>query len=152
MRLLFYVLLAFSGCGFIPLFIKPCPADYTDTRYEAMRYTNYVVPRTTKSKLGIAIGPGVDGDKVDQLTKEVESCMGVTVKTCAIHAVMIAPDWYVSPDYTHTQIFPCRDTPPENLCMGVNQWPSTIITTPNLASYKWELVRLLTHSTPTKCF
>lgn len=147
-----WVMLCMQGCAIFSQWFTYCPTNYTDGRYEVMRYTNYPVPATHKSPRGIAVGPGVDGEEVDRLTGEVEACMGVRVHECAIHAVMLAPDWFVSPDPSHTQVFPCRDTPPENLCHGVNQWPATIIITPDLHAYKWELVRLLTRTTPTSCF
>ena len=72
------------------------------------------------------------------------------MRDCGIHAVMLAPDWFVAPG-TETQDFPC-DVPPSQLCTGINQWPATLVVTPDLHAYKWELVRMLVKDTPTTCY
>jgi len=146
---LILALVASQGCAFAVLAaeLSPC-RSYADTRYEPMRYTAYDVPRTTPTKRGIPVGPGVDGARVDALTAEVEACMGGKVRGCAIHAVMVAPDWRSLNG--GPQVFPCADQL-DGWCHGINQWPATIVTTPDLHAFKWELVRMLTKSTPTRC-
>jgi len=138
----------------LPYLPGSCKADYVDPRYQYMRYTNYPLPGTTKTPMGIPIGPGVDAQRIDDLTRLTVACMGVDFQPCGVYAVMIAPDWseYPMSAYGGTQAFPCANTPPENLCSGVNQWPATIIITPDLHAYRWELVRLLTRDTPTRCY
>lgn len=117
-----------------------CTANYADARYETSRVTNYPVPNTTRSPRGIAVGPGVDPARVDALTSEVEDCLGVSIQACGIHAVIIAPDWFT---INSAQVFPCLDGI-QGLCAGVVQWPATIITTPNLAAFKHELIHVVT--------
>ena len=91
---------------------------------------------------------------MDDLTRLTVACLGVEFQPCGVHAVMVAPDWttHAMGVYGGTQAFPCANTPPENLCSGVNQWPATIIITPDLHAYRWELVWLLTRDTPTRCY
>lgn len=154
--LAFCLLVMFSGCALIPL-IAPfvpgtCPTTYADDRYHAMGVdiTHYVVPaHMSKSQRGVPIGPGVDGKIVDATFEQISSCLGIRFEPCAVHAVMIAPDWSVYPGTT-TQVFPCNDPRPgaTKLCTGANQWPGTIIITPNYYALPWEIARMLLRGDP----
>lgn len=139
------------GCGVLVSAVGAlsCPANYRDDRYEQARFTNYPVPTTHKSKRGFAIGPGVDGDKVDAVADSLARCLGVPVHACGLHAVMVAPDWTLAPGQPlgGTQVFPCVNGPDGRygLCTGINQWPATVIVTPDMAALRHELIHAITH-------
>lgn len=105
--------------------------------------------------MGVPIGFGVDGDKVDESFTRVSKCLGMKFEPCAVHAVFIAPNSSLSvPDPVtgkQEQIFPCNDTRANaKFCTGANQWPASIILTPDMHMLDWEVARMLTRDDPNK--
>jgi hypothetical protein len=149
------VLLFQSGCAVVGFIAGlNCPVSYTRDVYTqtGTDLTRYVVPaHLGKSPLGVPIGPGVDGKKVDEAFTSVARCLGVKFHACAVHAVLIAPDWFVVPG-VEEQVFPCADPRPgaSKLCTGVNQQPATIFLTPDMHMLRWEVERMLLGDDPNK--
>lgn len=149
---LIFVLIQFHGCAIISFFAQfRCPVSYADSRYEGTGrdITRYTVPSLNKSPLGIPIGPGIEGAKIDKAFIEVSECLGMKFNSCGVHAVFIAPNYITMMDEEGTQVFPCKD-PISGLCTGVNQYPATIILTPDMKSLKWEVERMLLKDDPNK--
>jgi hypothetical protein len=149
-------LLVSSGCATALALLqnKKCPVNYADERYHATgtEITQYAVPSTlSKSPMGIPIGPGVDGAKVDAAFKTVSKCLGVEFNPCGVHAVIIAPDWFAVPG-SEEQVFPCELPAVVNggLCIGANQYPATIVLTPDMKAMAWEAERMLLKDDPNK--
>lgn len=154
---LLMALLFQSGCALVGFIAGlNCPASYTRDAYTqtGADLTRYVVPaRLGKSPLGVPIGPGVDGRRVDEAFTSVARCLGITFHACAVHAVLIAPDWFVAPG-VEEQVFPCVEHPAyggmSSLCTGVNQQPATIFLTPDMHMLRWEVERMLFRDDPNK--
>jgi hypothetical protein len=136
-----------GGCAAIGA--ARCPHSYADNRYRdtGTEITRYVVPtRLGRSPLGVPIGPGVDGPAVDAAFLSVSACLGQVFHPCAVHAVFIAPDWFTAPG-TEAQVFPCKRG---ELCTGANQWPATVVMTPDMHALTWEVERMLLRDDPDK--
>ena len=146
-----------SGCGAVLAFVTqfdPKNRHQMNSVYEHTRYTDYTVGSTQKTKDGISIDISeqtVDLVRVDSLTRELETCLGRSVERRAF-VIKIAPDWRMQ-ECAGRQLFPCslpnfepgcadRECPCG--CAGILQWPNVVVTTPNLASLKHELIHLVT--------
>lgn len=155
---------SFFGCGAIISLIDStkCSNSYVNGIYENYPMTKYIIDhnntKTTKSGIRVDISnQGVDLDKIDTLTDDVEKCLRgfgyKAVKRCGF-TIKIAPDWRQQ-DCAGGQLFPCVNAGfsagcEKNECAcgcyGAIQYPSFIITTPDLKSYKHELIHLVTFS------
>lgn len=170
-RLAFVLLvLSTAGCGALFAFIvqfAPQNKYVMNPVYESAKFTDYAIGKTVKTQSGVMVdtsGQEVDLAKVDQLTAEFEACTGKKVERSAF-ILKIAPDWRYE-ECAARQLFPCKipsfekgceDQTCPCGCAGILQWPSTVISTPNLAPFKHELVHLVfgivDHSNPwfAKC-
>ncbi len=123
------------------------------------KITDYEVHVDAITDAGIAVdtsGFDVRFSDIDLDTEEVERCLAkqlgsstYRISRCSF-TVKIAHDWYIS-ECTGTQLFPC-DVPETGCgpfsciceCTGAVQGASVIVSTPNLMSYKHELIHLVT--------
>lgn len=150
------VLFATPSCTLIAMaFGAECLDYYRDERYAGYNYTSYTIRANEKTHDGIRVdrsGFEIDFDRIDQLTLELEACLQQSIKRCGFR-VKIAPDSKYHA-CSQRELFPCRDPNfrPGCLeeacpcgCTGVNQYPSTVVVTPNLAAYKHELIHTVTH-------
>lgn len=149
---LFLTVLAMHGCAVLSWIPSSCPESYADPAYALTGdITRFPVPALHRSPAGVPIGPGVNGALVDQTFKEVAACLHVPFHACAVHAVMIAPVVVQKENVFHQmeEVFPCAvDT---RFCPGVNQYPATIIITPDHHALRWEIERLLGRTVPHRC-
>lgn len=135
----------------LPVCSGRCEAYFND----GQNITDYPVDINTYTPGGIAVDAtdtAVDLDKLDDLTSELEACLGLTINRQCF-AVKIAPDWYIS-ECTGTELFPCDFSqarcdafrPEGSLCpcncAGVIQDGNFIIVPPGLAAYKHELLHV----------
>jgi hypothetical protein len=128
--------------GLLPA--RPCDtARYIDPRYEFAGFTAYRFGQPQRTPRGTMVdqsGHPVDLQYIDAQTAALEACLGVKIVSCAVR-VKVAPDWQQD---QRGQFFPCTASP-DGACTGINQYPALIITTPNLRSYRHELIHLVTH-------
>lgn len=154
----------FFGCGAVIALVDSakCSNSYVNGTYENYSITKYLIDhkniKTTKSGIKVdTSNQEVDLDKIDRLTEDLEKCLQgfgyKAVKRCGFN-IKIAPDWRQQ-DCAGGQLFPCLDSSFAHGCQnekcacgcyGVIQYPSSIITTPDLKSYKHELIHLVTFS------
>jgi len=117
-----------------------------DPVYEHYKYTNYVVRFSKQTKTGVRLDdsgiPSIDMTFIDSEVSALEECLGIKVKRCSVR-VKIAPDWMLS---EKGQYFPCNVPDVNFQCTGIQQYPAAIITTPNLASFRHELIHLVTQA------
>jgi hypothetical protein len=147
-----------SGCVCVALLSEfTCDNKYVDPGRANMRYTSYIYKTTLKTQSGIQVdlsGQEVDLAKIDIMVSDLENCLHISISRCGFR-VKIAPDWKFQ-ECAGGQTFPCKDpTFPagcESLpcscgCYGVVEYPSTVVTTPDLKSFKHELIHVVTHTT-----
>lgn len=146
------LIIACSECAALSWLPSPCPVNYADPGYASVGdITRIQVPALHKTPLGIPVGPGVDEARVDREFDAVAACLGIMFHACGVHAVLIAPVWGLRKNVFGDleQVFPCGSK--SGYCSGVNQYPSTIVLTPDLHALRWEIVRMLTGENPARC-
>lgn len=159
-----------AGCGVVMAMVSQldCSNAYVDPAYENSSATSYRVKIDVKTPSGIEVdtsGFDVDILRLDRLVADLEACIDRPIKRCGFR-VKIAPDARYQA-CAGMELFPCRarelaEGCENNACpcgcSGAVQYPSVIVTTPNLASVPHELIHLVlradqTHSHPafSKC-
>ncbi len=141
-------LLSFSR----PLF-DSCEADYRDERYAQMRYTQWAFTKDAVTRGGVVVDFG-DGApdpntmaRIDGIIERTGACLGMTIQGCALR-VKIAPVF----ECAGVQVFQCLPVDEKMLgpgqcggCTGANEYPSTLVVTPDLAALAHELIHAVTH-------
>ncbi len=150
-----------SGLIFVFVLLYPVGcSDKPDYKCRCARITNYEVSSTTITPDGIEVdASGLDPDVVidldflDEETSTLEWCLDVPINRAGF-VVKIAPDWHTS-SCSGNQVFPCNIPPSQ--CSGTNpncpcacggavQPSNIIVVTPNLATYRHELIHLVANT------
>lgn len=138
--------LAMAGC------VRPSAPDCSPDRYTdwdqeyrgaVVTYPMHFDKRTPLGAWVDTSGTAVDLDAIDDMTLETANCLRTEIVSCSLR-VKVAPDYKTTEG---VQWFPCLQPNGMRKCTGVVQFPSIVVTTPNLASYRHELVHNVTHAT-----
>jgi len=84
-------------------------------------------------------GASIDLLYLDKQADILEGCLHMSIQRCAVR-IKVAPDWKSE---ARGQYFPCTANK-EGMCTGIIQYSATIITTPDAASFRHELIHLVT--------
>jgi hypothetical protein len=151
------IVLLFAGSCTAPVaFISQlqCGASYTADEYEFTKYTNFKLGKMIKTRSGIAVdtsGQMINLEALDSKTAELEKCLGHSIKRCGFKVKLADKSAYY-PEISR-ELFSCnlpgfekgceKESPPCG-CSGIVQYPNIVVITPNLESYKHELIHLVT--------
>lgn len=131
-----------------------CENEYKLTELEGINPINIKINKFDKTNSGIRVdksGLDVDLNKIDELTDQLESCLGIKIKRCGFRVKIHPKSTYyesISRELFECKLpsFPkdCEKEDPPCGCSGISLYPNTLVTTKSLGSYKHELIHIVT--------